>query len=81
MIYFATKFPQVYDMESVKMKRDGWRWSKEKLTNTNEADIEISKIVNENTSIIHAGKNFTKTGGMTINRIKPISLKQVEFLK
>lgn len=53
-----TQEPQIYDMESVKMKRDGWRWSKEKRSNTNEADIQISKTVDENTAIIHAGNKL-----------------------
>lgn len=50
------------DIESERMKRDGWIWSIQKDTNLNSADIQYSKSLNRETKVIHIGKKKTNCG-------------------
>ncbi len=42
------------DIEAARMRRDHWKWSKDKTKNLNKADVQISKSIND-FSIIHLG--------------------------
>jgi len=54
-----TNWPEIYDIEGAKMKRDKWEWSKVKSVNINNSDIQITKKFNIETSIIHTGNRLS----------------------
>jgi len=54
----ARKFPH-YDIEGVRMRRDNWEWSKDKLTNLNNSDIQIAKKISAEASIVYTGFKVT----------------------